>query len=76
MMTVAVETDPTFTVGKPREIFEGSYEMSPGGGINYDVMPDGQRFVTTKPKPQPRPTQIHVVLNWFGEFLTVVKPFF
>ena len=36
---------------------------------NYDVSPDGQRFLMLKPIEQARaaPTQINVVLNWFEE---------
>jgi hypothetical protein len=36
---------------------------------NYDVSPDGQRFLMLKPSEQAQaaPTQINVVLNWFEE---------
>jgi hypothetical protein len=36
---------------------------------NYDVTPDGQRFLMFKPNEQAQsaPTQINVVLNWFEE---------
>ena len=36
---------------------------------NYDVSPDGQRFLMLKPGAvqEMAPTQINVVLNWFEE---------
>jgi hypothetical protein len=36
---------------------------------NYDVSPDGQRFLMLKPveTQTSTPTQINVVLNWFEE---------
>ena len=34
---------------------------------DYDVSPDGQRFLMLKATDQPAPTQINVVLNWFEE---------
>jgi hypothetical protein len=42
---------------------------SPGALPNYDVSPDGQRFLMLKPieQEQSAPTQINVVLNWFEE---------
>jgi len=38
-------------------------------GANYDVSPDGQRFLMVKPTTaqEAAPTQINVVLNWFEE---------
>ena len=50
-------------------LFEGRYEPTPATGPNYDVSPDGQRFLMLKPSEQEvaAPTQINVVLNWFEE---------
>jgi Tol biopolymer transport system component len=69
MMAVDVATQPSFTVGKPRVLFEGRYEPSPATTPNYDVSLDGQRFLMLKPNEQEAspPTQINVVLNWFEE---------
>ncbi len=37
-------------------------------GANYDVTPDGQRFVMVQARgQQEEATQINVVLNWFEE---------
>jgi len=70
MMAVEVTTQPSFTPAKPKVVFEGTYEPDPGGGRpNYDVSPDGQRFLMMKPAEQQAValTQINVVLNWFAE---------
>jgi serine/threonine protein kinase/Tol biopolymer transport system component len=68
MMAVDITTQPSFTAGKPRMLFEGQYVPTPATFPNYDVSPDGQRFLMLKPIEQAAgPTQINVVLNWFEE---------
>jgi Tol biopolymer transport system component len=69
MMIVEITTRPSFTAGKPRLLFEGRYQPSPATTPNYDVSPDGQRFLMLKPIQQEAsaPTQINLVLNWFEE---------
>ncbi len=48
-------------------LFEGPYLSGPGGlRTNYDVTPDGQKFVMLQESEQAT-TQINVVLNWFEE---------
>jgi hypothetical protein len=69
MMAVDIATQPSFTVGKPRMLFEGTYVPTPATSPNYGVSADGQRFLMLKPVEQAEaaPTQINVVLNWFEE---------
>jgi Tol biopolymer transport system component len=68
MMAVDIATQPSFASGKPRMLFEGQYSPAPGTTPNYDVSPDGQRFLMIKPSEAGEaPTQINVVLNWFEE---------
>jgi serine/threonine-protein kinase len=69
MMAVDIATQPGFTAGKPRALFEGRYAPTPATTPNYDVSLDGQRFLMLKPNEQEAsaPTQINVVLNWFEE---------
>ena len=47
MMAVAVTTQPTLKVGRPVQLFEGPYFISPTGSLRpqYDVTADGQRFL-------------------------------
>jgi len=69
MMAVDIATQTGFVAGKPRVLFERQYVPTPGTNSNYDVSPDGQRFLMLKPSEQAQaaPTQINVVLNWFEE---------
>jgi hypothetical protein len=74
MMVAAFETKPTFAPAKPRLVFEGHYET----GLfsfhpNYDVSPDGQRFLMIKASEQESAaTQINVVVNWSEELKRLV----
>jgi eukaryotic-like serine/threonine-protein kinase len=74
MMAVDISTQPGFVAGKPRQLFEGKYLPDPYARANYDVSPDGQRFLMLKPSEQlgAAPTQINVVLNWFEELKRLV----
>jgi len=69
MMAVDISTQPTFSAGNPQVLFEGQYPSVDSLWANYDVSPDGQRFLMLKEKEQPQAalTQVHVVLNWFEE---------
>jgi serine/threonine protein kinase/Tol biopolymer transport system component len=69
MMAVEVTTQGTFSAGRPKLLFEAPYVPSPRTFQNYDVSPDGQRFLMLKPSEsaEAAPTQINVVLNWFEE---------
>ena len=68
MMVVPLRTKPTFEVQTPRLLFEGSYRYERLGLVsNYDISPDGQRFLMIQQKETTSQTQINVVLNWFEE---------
>ncbi len=67
MMAVAIQTQPGFVAERPRQLFEGHYEPAGPFGANYDVAPDGQRFVMVKSPQESGPTQVNVVLNWFED---------
>jgi serine/threonine-protein kinase len=69
MMAVGVTTMPSFSVGKPKMLFEGPFELAPATFPNYDVSLDGQRFLMLEPSEQRQAalTQFNVVLNWFEE---------
>jgi hypothetical protein len=68
LMAVDVTTQTSFSVGKPRLLFEGHYVQAPFPTTNYDVSSEGQRFLMVKPSEQEAATtQINVVLNWFEE---------
>jgi Tol biopolymer transport system component len=68
MMSVDIIAQPSFSVGRPRMLFQGPY--LPGVVFPYyDVSPDAQRFLMIKPSEQTSSslTQIVVVQNWFEE---------
>ena len=72
-MAVAVETEPTFSAGKPRILFRGPYITGYGENFPWDISPDGKRFLLMKQSTvdastevTPRPT-INIVQNWFEE---------
>ncbi len=76
MMAVSLRTEPTFEAERPAVLFEGSYSYGRNGLTpQYDVSPDGQRFVMVKAASDAgeRPlTQINVVLNWFEKLKRLV----
>jgi Tol biopolymer transport system component/predicted Ser/Thr protein kinase len=71
MMAVDVTTSPSFSVGTPKMLFVVEAEDI----ADWDVSPDGQRFLMIKPvEQQQAATQINVVLNWFEELKQKVPP--
>jgi serine/threonine-protein kinase len=82
MMVVAVTLRPAFRAGKPQLLWTGHYShgMSTSCGppgttsSNYDVTPDGQRFLMiTDSEQDATPTQVNVVLNWVEEVKRLVE---
>jgi Tol biopolymer transport system component len=70
LVSVRVQTEPSFSVGEPVVL---PIELNPQRTNRlYDVLP-GDRFLVMRPAPLPGGTgehpvqQIHVVLNWFRE---------
>ncbi len=73
MMAVAIETEPEFKVIDSEVLFEEKYFT--GLDRNYDVSPDGQRFLMIKEsEEQPAARQLIVVLNWFEELKRLAPP--
>jgi len=67
MMAVDIATQPSFSVGKPRMLFEGPYLSLTATIPSYDVSADGQRFLMLKGEQSQATTQINIVQNWFEE---------
>ena len=66
VMAVSVTTGPSsFMASSPTELFEGPY------ADNFDVAPDGQRFLMIKDNvgadQTATPASMVVVLNWLEE---------
>ena len=65
MMSVPVETQPVFRAGTPRVLFQASGFVGQG---NYDVSPDGQRFLMIREKESSNsPKELNLILNWSEE---------
>jgi hypothetical protein len=61
MMAVEVEAGAVFRAGTPRVLFE---KVS----SDYDVAPDGKRFLLLKPLAlSTEASELHVILNWFDD---------
>ncbi len=71
LMVVGITTEPTFTQGSPAVLFTGNYQQTSFGNPQYDVAPDGQRFLMIK-QEQTGVTQINVIQNWFEELKRLV----
>jgi Tol biopolymer transport system component len=76
MMVVSIATAPDIRVSAPKQLWEGSYSDGSGSSCgmpgvsssNYDVTPDGQRFLMVRDEDSSPPsTRIVVVLNWAEE---------
>ena len=65
-MAVPIETNPTFQAGRPQRLFSGPYLEA--NGVQYDVTPDGRRFLMLKRHEDVQP-QLTVVLDWTQELL-------
>ena len=73
MWAVDITTEPSFSVGNPRELFSGNYR-STGPIGSYDVGLDGQSFLMVKRGPRVKEpvTYLHLTLNWFEELKRLV----
>lgn len=68
LMSVSIETSPSFVVHESRPLFrDGAYESSPDRTA-YDVHPSGQWFAMTRNTTTK--ADLIVVLDWFSELRT------
>ena len=70
MMVVALEASQLLSVGTPELLFTGEFveENATEGVNNYDVAPDGQRFLMIgPPTSESADPQINIVVTWFEE---------
>jgi serine/threonine-protein kinase len=79
LLMVHIDSTPTaLTVGPPRAVFDDPYEVdiggSQGGVANYDISPDGTRFVMVEvPRPvSGDPSRLQIVVNWPEELKRIV----
>ena len=77
LLVVRIDQGATsLTVGPPARLFDDPYMLDLGGAAggvaNYDVSPDGKRFVMVEEQKSAtgrsaEPVRLHVVLNWLDE---------
>ncbi|MFQ5745416.1 MAG: hypothetical protein ACE5HV_17825, partial [Acidobacteriota bacterium] len=73
MMAVAIETEPSFRAGRPETLFESAFVLDQFGNPNYDVSPDGRRFLMIEGTASTT-TQVPVIVNWFEELRRLAPP--
>ncbi len=71
VMAVDIDTSGELEVGKPRPLFEGPSTHGFLNRRNWDISPDGKRFLIIRDESKP-PRELRVVLNWFEELKRIV----
>lgn len=61
MQSVAIRTEPELQAGTPTVLFDRPTLH------DYDVMPDGSRFLVIERDVTSYPAEVHVVVNGFDE---------
>jgi hypothetical protein len=75
MMAVPADVSKDLVLGKPAPLFDTAPYFMGGVGRNFDIAPDGTRFILVR---NPASTggnsaPVTVVLNWVGELKTRLK---
>lgn len=71
LLAVPVETTGGFHPGKPVRLIDGPYQADAQGHPNYDVSPDGERFLMIR--REAGLTELHIVLNLAEELKARVR---
>ena len=68
LMAVSITTEPNLLPGNPRIILNGSFKKGYPWGRNYDITPDGQRFLMIEEEAiVSEVDQINIIYNWFEQ---------
>ena len=67
MVAVRVEIEPVFSVGPTSVLFSAAAYPAAAVHHQYDVSPDGERFLMIRPKSSATPGQLILVQNFFEE---------
>jgi len=71
MMSARVTADHEFRSDRPIVLFEKRFDTL-SWNANYDVTPDGARFLMVQPTIAVPSNEINVVLNWTEELKRLV----
>ena len=66
LMSVALLSLNPLRLGTRKKLLDVS-AFEPSFFHDFDVSPDGQRFLFIRAEPDARPTRVDVILNWFPE---------
>ncbi len=67
-LTAEVQEGPPLSISRPKVLFEGNYERGLATRPDYDISPDGEKFVAVQSAGQSsEPKQLSVVENWLDE---------
>ena len=56
------------SIGRPRAVFEGDYAARGASGLpDYDVHPDGERFIMIRERTLEGGAEVNLILDWFTE---------
>ena len=66
VMGVPIQAGASFSFGRPAMVFDHS-DRPPSAYRNYEITPDGSRFVIVKESQRSRATQFVATINWFAE---------
>jgi dipeptidyl aminopeptidase/acylaminoacyl peptidase len=74
LMAVSVSTQPTFTAGMPRRLWQRPYPLTLLGYRGYDVSADGKRFlvVAAGERTPIKVTEMILIQNWTEELKRLV----
>ncbi|HSP07180.1 MAG TPA: hypothetical protein VLR94_08385, partial [Acidobacteriota bacterium] len=69
LMSVSIESRGAFQAGTPRPLFDDTFAyQSPISSAQYDISPDGRRFLfLEEPPAAPGPTRLVLIPDWASE---------
>jgi len=70
-----VAVGASLQAGRPQTVFESPFARGSIDAANYDVTPDGQRFLMVQNDQQSTSsTMFHVLINWVGSLRPTLTP--
>jgi Tol biopolymer transport system component len=72
LVTVNVRTTGGLFLGERRKLVDLS-QFDPGSVHEFDVSPDGERFLFIRTNPASRPTRLDIIVNWADELRTKTR---
>jgi len=74
MMAVPVRTSPGFLPGAPERLFTGDFEVGHRDHPNYDVSPDGQRFLMIARQSDAPKVPVQIEMDLHSELRRLLPP--